>query len=152
MGVSRCCTCMCLRRHKAESYRRMVTKLKKNIKKSTLIKLETLSQDTSRRREMQRESSFRTPGLQRGISNKKQDYYRLEKKVRSFRFLELVDEEWWGEVYVRCTTRYRLARRLVVSQGDSGRGGEPKEHWPYLKLDPSRPATRGHWNALHSKL
>jgi len=48
-------------------YRRMVSKLERNIKESTLAKLETLSKDMSRGTEMQRESSLRTPGVQRGI-------------------------------------------------------------------------------------
>jgi len=55
------CVCVCV------SYHRMVSKLERNAKESTLAKLETLSQDTSRGTEMKRESSLRTPGVQRGI-------------------------------------------------------------------------------------
>ena len=55
--------CVCV------SYRRMVSKLERNIKESPLANLQTLSKDRSRGTEMQRESysSLRTPEVQRGI-------------------------------------------------------------------------------------
>ena len=57
------CVCVCV------SYRRMVSKLERNIKESPLANLQTLSKDRSRGTEMQRESysSLRTPEVQRGI-------------------------------------------------------------------------------------